>query len=413
MLYRTRSQTKVLPAIEGSPTAKLSHNAVLPKPIGHIGTASPTEQSEEARRVFQEKYKCPARPLQIDVVVSLLNKKTTFLIAGTGYGKSRIPELYRNLYSDGIVLIICPLEALGDDQVLEKTSVNESAINLTSNSISKEAISDILNGKYHYVYVAWMDPIGYNRTRVPGRCDCSNCSPEEAEAIWLLQPHITNEAIDKVLAMDLAELTTMLDEAPTGMNVQGGSNGWVPKRSFLDLFNGTFTEPCDIRHDDLFPSFLAWEIIKNIDHLEEPGFLEQILGSEVIKHQFQVLLKTSKSHLTIERSGHTAQNGSTTVKDHPNRRSKLKRWVPQSVEGAKLDKGQAEAKKAAKKLNDEAVKLRKAAMKAQKKHDKDLSGAMKQKASLNKRAIVDQSNDGKDSRVTKRAKNPKDVICSF
>lgn len=69
---------------------------------------------------FQAKYGYPGRPQQIEAVVNLLNGKTTFLLAGTGFGKSRVPKLFLHMYEEDyspIILCINPLDALGDDQV--------------------------------------------------------------------------------------------------------------------------------------------------------------------------------------------------------------------------------------------------------------------------------------------------------
>ncbi|PLW32061.1 hypothetical protein PCASD_18452 [Puccinia coronata f. sp. avenae] len=39
-------------------------------------------------------YQQPAKSLQVDAVLNLVNGRNTFLLAGTGFGKSRIPEIY-------------------------------------------------------------------------------------------------------------------------------------------------------------------------------------------------------------------------------------------------------------------------------------------------------------------------------
>ncbi|EGG06910.1 uncharacterized protein MELLADRAFT_86301 [Melampsora larici-populina 98AG31] len=244
------------------------------------------------------------------------------------------------------------------------------------------------------------------------RCDCSNCCPEEAEDLWLLQPHITNENYDEVLAMNLTELTKMLAEVPPVPNGQGSVTSWVPKRvekndpilthppalklvdlqkALSGLFYQTFTDTCDITPDDIFPSSLAWKIAKNIGSLDEPKFFEQILSSEVIKNQYQVLLDSIKIH-QANSLPRDSQEGDLSVKVKKTRRSKPKRWVPQSVEGARLEKERAAAKK-----------VEKAAIKAQKEHDKDASQANRS----NKRTRGNKSNGKKDEKVTKKKRaNP-------
>lgn len=78
------------------------------------------EQREVIRNLFHSKYLVTARELQVEAVMSLIRKNNTFLIASTGYGKSRIPELFSMMFvksSKPIVLILNPLDALGDNQV--------------------------------------------------------------------------------------------------------------------------------------------------------------------------------------------------------------------------------------------------------------------------------------------------------
>lgn len=76
--------------------------------------------TEYVRVAFRAQYTQEARPLQIASVVSLALGITTFLLAGTGYGKTRIAKAFIKLFaatSKAIILIICPLDDLGDNQV--------------------------------------------------------------------------------------------------------------------------------------------------------------------------------------------------------------------------------------------------------------------------------------------------------
>lgn len=45
-------------------------------------------------------------------------------------------------------------------------------------------------------------------------CDCSNCRPEEAEALWLAQPALTSENFDDAMTMDEASLRRLVDDLP-------------------------------------------------------------------------------------------------------------------------------------------------------------------------------------------------------
>ncbi|KAG0150681.1 hypothetical protein CROQUDRAFT_15131, partial [Cronartium quercuum f. sp. fusiforme G11] len=75
------------------------------------------DQREVLQSCFCAKYNVDARDLQIESVLSLMRQRDTFLLASTGYGKSRTPELYLLMYPKGsraIVLVLNPLDALGD-----------------------------------------------------------------------------------------------------------------------------------------------------------------------------------------------------------------------------------------------------------------------------------------------------------
>ncbi|EHS62995.1 uncharacterized protein PGTG_22755 [Puccinia graminis f. sp. tritici CRL 75-36-700-3] len=85
-----------------------------------------------------KKYNQPCKPRQVETVASLIRGRNTFLLAATGFGKSRIPELYLDLLCkdrsgdiQGVVVVLNPLDALGDNQVAEKIQAGFTAINLT------------------------------------------------------------------------------------------------------------------------------------------------------------------------------------------------------------------------------------------------------------------------------------------
>ncbi|KAG0145355.1 hypothetical protein CROQUDRAFT_45859, partial [Cronartium quercuum f. sp. fusiforme G11] len=75
----------------------------------------------------------------------------TFLLASTGYRKSWIPELYLLMYPKGswpIVLVVDPLDALGDNQFKEKIMQDFTAINLTCQNCTKHVSPDTANKDY-------------------------------------------------------------------------------------------------------------------------------------------------------------------------------------------------------------------------------------------------------------------------
>ncbi|EFP92570.1 uncharacterized protein PGTG_18702 [Puccinia graminis f. sp. tritici CRL 75-36-700-3] len=98
-----------------------------------------------------------AKQLQVEAVLNLVEGRNTFLLAGTGYGKSRIPELYYKMIpgkTQAVILVLNPLDSLGDNQVLEKQQAGFSAINLTKLTFNPETAADIQKGVYQFVYLS-------------------------------------------------------------------------------------------------------------------------------------------------------------------------------------------------------------------------------------------------------------------
>ncbi|OAV97409.1 hypothetical protein PTTG_26045 [Puccinia triticina 1-1 BBBD Race 1] len=62
----------------------------------------------------------PPKQVQLDSVIDLIHHRDTFVLAGTGVGKTLIAEMYWDLfpkYKKPIVLVLNPLDSLGDNQV--------------------------------------------------------------------------------------------------------------------------------------------------------------------------------------------------------------------------------------------------------------------------------------------------------
>lgn len=96
--------------------------------------------SIEIRSRFRKTYNQEARELQVQSVVALARNQPTFLIAGTGYGKTRIAESFRGFFSVkslAIVLVLNPLDALGDNQV----------------NFTAQVAKDIEKGVYSFIYL--------------------------------------------------------------------------------------------------------------------------------------------------------------------------------------------------------------------------------------------------------------------
>ncbi|OAV87767.1 hypothetical protein PTTG_10905 [Puccinia triticina 1-1 BBBD Race 1] len=79
---------------------------------------------------FESRKLCgdEAKDEKFDAVAALVHDRHTFVLAGSGFGKTHIAEMYHNLfqpYQKSIVLVLNPLNSLGDNQVCisEKYSV--------------------------------------------------------------------------------------------------------------------------------------------------------------------------------------------------------------------------------------------------------------------------------------------------
>ncbi|KAI7944613.1 hypothetical protein MJO28_010308 [Puccinia striiformis f. sp. tritici] len=112
---------------------------------------------EYIRKAAFEKYKQEPKPLQIKATFNLAKGRNTFLLAGTGYGKSRLSEMYIDLFPKSqraVVLVLNPLDALGENQVLEKEVAGYTAINLTKMNFDDKTANAILNGDYNFIYLS-------------------------------------------------------------------------------------------------------------------------------------------------------------------------------------------------------------------------------------------------------------------
>ena len=112
---------------------------------------------EHINNVAEKTYGQAAKLLQIDAVANLVMGRNTFLLAGTGFGKSRIAEIYYKMIPHkqrAVVLVLNPLDSLGDNQVYEKEQAGFTAINLNKLSFNKKAAEDISKGVYQFVYMS-------------------------------------------------------------------------------------------------------------------------------------------------------------------------------------------------------------------------------------------------------------------
>ncbi|OAV93795.1 hypothetical protein PTTG_27159 [Puccinia triticina 1-1 BBBD Race 1] len=98
----------------------------------------------------------PPKQVQLDLVIDLIHSCDTFVLAGTGVGKTQIAEMYWDLfpkYKKPIVLVLNPLDSLSDNQVEEKKNLGISAINLTKMNLNKRVEKEILKGDYSFIYL--------------------------------------------------------------------------------------------------------------------------------------------------------------------------------------------------------------------------------------------------------------------
>ncbi|NRT11082.1 ATP-dependent DNA helicase RecQ [Flavobacterium sp. 14A] len=122
----------------------------------------------EALKILQKYWQHQEfRPLQNDIITSVLNGQDTFALLPTGGGKSvcfQIPALMR----PGLCLVISPLIALMKDQVANLNKRNIKAIALTGGIRSDEMIDLLDNcqyGNYKFLYL----------------------SPERLQSDWILE----------------------------------------------------------------------------------------------------------------------------------------------------------------------------------------------------------------------------------
>ncbi|PLW48877.1 hypothetical protein PCASD_02790 [Puccinia coronata f. sp. avenae] len=103
-----------------------------------------------------------AKEGQIDAVAHLVHSEHTFVLAGTGFGKTQIAEMYSKLfkpYQKAVIVVVNPLDALGDNQVEEKKDVGVDhktiqAINLTKDTLTGNVAKQITRGDFSFIYVS-------------------------------------------------------------------------------------------------------------------------------------------------------------------------------------------------------------------------------------------------------------------
>ncbi|PLW31553.1 hypothetical protein PCASD_19111 [Puccinia coronata f. sp. avenae] len=78
------------------------------------------ELKDHIKQTSNRIYGNKAKDGQIDMASHLVHSEHTFVLAGTGFGKSCIAEIYLQLfkpYQKPVIVVLNPLDALGDNQV--------------------------------------------------------------------------------------------------------------------------------------------------------------------------------------------------------------------------------------------------------------------------------------------------------
>ncbi|KAI7933445.1 hypothetical protein MJO28_017648 [Puccinia striiformis f. sp. tritici] len=107
--------------------------------------------------IVNKYYDEALQPLQMQTVINLVHRKNMFVLAGTGFGKTRIAEVYWHLfpaYRKPVILVLNPLDTLGDNQVSEKKVAKIPAVNLTKMNMTPEIEKRVIRGDYGFVYLS-------------------------------------------------------------------------------------------------------------------------------------------------------------------------------------------------------------------------------------------------------------------
>lgn len=113
---------------------------------------------EDLKEILQKYWKHTSfRPLQEDIILSVLNKKDTLAILPTGGGKSVCYQLPA-LLSKGTCVVISPLIALINDQVSNLKQKGITAITIPSNSTTDDIIRLFDNIQVKQVKLLYLSP---------------------------------------------------------------------------------------------------------------------------------------------------------------------------------------------------------------------------------------------------------------
>ncbi|POV94560.1 hypothetical protein PSTT_16782 [Puccinia striiformis] len=133
--------------ISGDASIRKTKAVKLPKEVVNLSNNRLKEHITSASIKF---YHDEPKDLQVQAVSALVQGENYFLRAGTGYGKTRISEMYYMLFkSKVVVLVLNPLDSLGNDQL-----VKIRVINLTKMTLNPGIIKKVKKGHYAFVYLS-------------------------------------------------------------------------------------------------------------------------------------------------------------------------------------------------------------------------------------------------------------------
>lgn len=239
-------------------------------------------------------------------------------------------------------------------------------------------------------------------------CDCSNCKPEEAEALWLAQAALTSQNFDAALEMETIDLQRLLEKLPGAPPAPPSDPRPVPilfgdddpirtsplletlvtrlDRDFNNFYFALYQGPSDLGPADYFGRDLAWLLAKNVDLLGQSSNIGVVLASEVIPGQFEILYSTFVAWKLEFNTDATIAAASQIRQSSFRPTGPLK--PPQSVEGIGLSKAHADAEKKA---------LKEA---------RDLNRLLASQAKANARARREQAKMQLTKRTTAKRCNP-------
>lgn len=116
----TRSKSTSSLQISQENPSNLTICPKVPRVLKPFASGDEALRESIIEKAFLQKYGFAPRELQVECVLLLLGGWNAFLLASTGFGKSKVPEMYLDTFAKhnkGMVLVLNPLDALVDNRV--------------------------------------------------------------------------------------------------------------------------------------------------------------------------------------------------------------------------------------------------------------------------------------------------------